>query len=135
MIRRDDYGNCDEDGDSFGFWFYGSMMEVLVEFCLDAHCLSEIMLLVPNNYRRTNARPLSPMRAAARYCVALNVAAAPVLMDEALVPVPVTLPLALPLASPVTMSLVSPVALTLLVAIASSEAAVIVNVAFHAVQV
>ena len=85
------------------------------------------MLLIPHDHKRANARPPSPMRAAAGCCAAINVGAAPVLMDEAPVPVPVTLPFAL--------ALVSPVALALLVATASTEAAVIVNVAFHAVQV
>jgi hypothetical protein len=145
MIRSDDYGNRDENGNFFAF--YGSMIEVLVDFCLESHCLCDIMLLIPNDYRRADARPPSPIRAAAGCCTSISIGAAPVLMDEALVPVPVTLPLTLPvrsrvtlpfallLAFLVTMPLVSPVALALLVATASTEAAVIVNVAFHAVQV
>ena len=71
------------------------MMQVLVYFCLEAHCLYDNMLLIPHDHKRAIARPLSPMRAAARCCAAINLGAAPVLVDEALVPVPVTLPVKL----------------------------------------
>jgi hypothetical protein len=86
-------------------------------------------------YRRANARPPSPMRAAAGYCAAINVGAAPALVDDAPLAVPVALPVIPPASLPVALEVVCPVVLTDLVATASTEAAVAVNVAFHPVQV
>lgn len=79
------------------------------------------------------------MRAAAVCCAAIKVGAAPVLVDDPPIAVPVTLPVTLPVALPVILPVSFPVALALaladLVATASTEAAVTVNVVFHAVQV
>jgi hypothetical protein len=78
------------------------------------------------------------MRAAAGYCAAINVGAAPALVDDAPLAVPllpVALPVILPASFPVALEVVCPVVLADLVATASTEAAVTVNVAFHPVQV
>jgi hypothetical protein len=98
-----------------------------------------LCLLLFYGYRRANARPPSPIRAAAGYCAAISVGAAPVLVDDAPlagpVTLPVTMPVILPASFPVALEVVCPVVLADLVATASTEAAVTVNVAFHAVQV
>jgi hypothetical protein len=78
------------------------------------------------------------MRAAAGYCAAINVGAAPALVDDAPLAVPllsVALPVILPASFPAALEVVCPVVLADLVATASTEAAVTVNVVFHAVQV
>lgn len=113
-----------------------------------AHSLCIIIILcyvcfILHVYKRANARPPSPMRAAAGYCAAIMVGAAPVLVPDAPLAAPVTLPVALPVmllvilpaSFPVALEVVCPVVLADLVAIASTEAAVPVNVSFHAVQV
>jgi hypothetical protein len=94
-------------------------------------------------YKRANARPPSPMRAAAGYCAAIMVGAAPALVPDAPIAGPITLSVALPVTLPVILLESLPVALEVvraveladLVATASTEAAVTVNVSFHAVQV
>jgi hypothetical protein len=116
----------------FLFWLIAYVILLLNHVCF-----------IPYAYSRANARPLSPMRAAAGYCAAIMVGAAPVLVPDAPLAVPVTLPVALPVTLPVILLasfpeplvVVCAVALAILVATASTEAAVTVNVSFHAVQV
>lgn len=100
-----------------------------------------LLFLDLHDYNRAIARPLSPTRAAAVCCAAINAGAAPVLVDAPPIAVPVALPVALPVILPVATPVSFPVALALVLALAlllataSTLFAVTVNVAFHPVQV
>jgi len=86
-------------------------------------------------HSRANAKPPSPIRAAAVCCAAINVGAAPVLVDEPPIAVPVTLPVTLPVMLPVATPVSFPEAPAVLLATASTLFAVTVNVLFHPVHV